>query len=111
MRAYELHTASLKVKSLLETDADVKSNPSLAEHFEKSILKLQGESQDILDISVDLFIAWELRLLEFIKYMIRRGETSVVSAVGDRKLNNWMNKQRKRRTSFENGKENGLKGK
>lgn len=111
MRAYELHTASLKVKSLLETDADVKSNPSLAEHFEKSILKLQGESQDILHISVDLFIAWELRLLEFIKYMIRRGETSVVSAVGDRKLNNWMNKQRKRRTSFENGKENCLKGK
>jgi hypothetical protein len=82
VRAYELHTASLKVKSLLETDADVKSNPSLAERFEKSILKLQGESQDILHISVDLFIAWELRLLEFIKYMIRRGETSVVSAVG-----------------------------
>lgn len=41
MRAYELHTASLKVKSLLETDADVKSNPSLAEHFEKSILKFK----------------------------------------------------------------------
>ena len=110
-RAYELHIASLKVKSLLETDSDVKSNPSLVEHFEESVLKLQGESQDILNISVDLFASWELHLLEFIKYMIRTGETSVINAVGDKKLNVWMSKQRKRRTSFENGNENGLKGK
>lgn len=107
VRGFELHTASLTITELLKTD-DVKSNPCLVDHFVESINKLRKESQDFLETPENLFVTWELRLLELIKYMIRTGESSVTSVAGEVTMNKWMHKQRKRKTDFENGDKYGL---
>jgi hypothetical protein len=108
VRAYDLHKAAQTLESMLSEER-VSSDSIIKNSLQVTIDLYKSEMKGILEVPTNLLNEWENTLLEFVKYQIEHDERGV-SKVPDKKVNNWLQRQRSRISPYVDGNRKKLQG-